>query len=245
MDDNSLAQALVEARDESRIQVDALVRVEQAILALGISALRHLGSSDRAIAKIFAVSRNRIPELARLDGLPAEPWARDLVRARWREAQLAASPWTENPEIGRCGELLELNGIAARGEHHDRMLDTSAAEFVHQHTGEKILLYVSHRVERIADGEAGRSCTLYGRYVVEHVEPSGPRTLCELGDFALPPDAGHFESCRERPTDRGSAQAAFTTVGRAIRRKYRILPADIGVVELVATEVCQQLAAAE
>lgn len=103
-------------------------------------------------------------------------------------------------------------------------LDTDAAEFVHQHSGEKVIIYSTQLWNGTPTVSAGQPVHWdhKGRYRIEFISAAGERGTINPADLGLTAADTEFDT--STPKRRGNHAATFNRILTAARRTYAILP---------------------
>ncbi|UQX13523.1 hypothetical protein [Candidatus Mycobacterium methanotrophicum] len=214
------------AADAQRRREEAEL-VEREILGLAYLAMRRHGFSDHYAASQLGHRPTELKSYAK-----AIRWftlehnvSRSQIEQLWRTARLAASTWFESETITSSRDVIFNNNI----DDIDyplpvSTLDTDGAEFVHQRTGEKLLVYCPQRwngTPTQSDGQHVR-WDHKGRYRIEFISAAGERGTLAPATLGLTEADTQFDT--STPKRRGDHATTFARIITAIRRTHAILP---------------------
>jgi hypothetical protein len=152
-----------------------------------------------------------------------------------------ASVWLQVDEVTTSAQVVERNGIdTGSWPLAVRALDTPGAEFAHQSSGQKIVVYSLQGRDGTPTivNDAIASWDYWGQYNVEFVARAGTHSPLDLSSFGLIPSAQTFRrrdsreelmakafpSASGRPAAGRSAAESFANIVAAIRRMCGPLP---------------------
>jgi hypothetical protein len=135
---------------------------------------QHLGSEPKALSESMGAVRT-LP--ITLTGLPDNGPQREVVQL-WDAARQAASPWLQVEDVAYSHQVVQRHAIdASPWPLSVGVLDLLAREFVHQHSGEALILYSLQRWKGtpryLPSGQPEWDLT--GRYNIEFVTVAGDR----------------------------------------------------------------------
>jgi hypothetical protein len=222
----AVVDALRGGIDEAQRQLERSQRLQRAVTGMAGLALRQRGLTDAYIEQLLGVEADVMTAAAgeaapMIDGV--HDWQlRAEIEQLWTTVRRRASVWFQTDDVETSCEVIRRNGIdTGSWPLSIEALDTPGAEFVHQTSGQKIVVYSlqgSNGTPTIVDGEI-RSWDNDGSYKVEFVSTAAGRSPLDLLSFGLAPAANKFRS------DRGDGPAeAFGLIVGAIRSICGPLP---------------------
>jgi hypothetical protein len=234
----AVVDALRGGIDEAQRQLERAQKIQRAITGMAVLTLRQRDLNDGYIAHLFGVDADILTAAtgeagAMIDG--AQDWQlRAEIEQLWTTVRRRASVWFQIDDVQTSSEVIRRNGIdTGSWPLSIEALDTPGAEFVHQTSGQKIVVYSlqsSNGTPTIVDGQV-HSCDNYGSYNVEFVSISAGRSPLDLMSFGLTAAANRFRG------DRGDgAGEAFGLIVAAIRRICGPLPPYADAVSLDAAD---------
>lgn len=218
--------------------------VTQHITALLAYGLREHAFTDSAIGEMLGISRNRVSDLVQQAKYPDfDAIGDDLA---FLQAQIATMylPMTRalggwvHTRTARSADIAADNNIALpdHWQGSPEGLDTAAAQFDNQDTGDRIVVYSLESQQGNPLLDQKKHCVGYdfkGKYRIDYraagAEPE-PMSLEELG---IRETSLLFGLRWPKPTERRYPDDAFANALRAIRSRYMIWPlpalvSDIG-----------------
>jgi hypothetical protein len=222
----AVVDALRGGVDEAQRQLERAQRIQRAIIGMAVLTLRQRDLSDGYIKQIFDVDADVLAAAARdadpmIDGV--QDWQlRAEIEQLWKSVRRRASVWLQSDDVATSSDVVRRTGIdTGSWPLPIEALDTPGAEFVHQTSGQKIVVYSLQGLNgtpTIVDGQI-RSWDNYGSYKVEFVSAAAGRSPLDLMSFGLSGAADRFHSQRG-----GGPRAAFGLIVAAIRRVCGPLP---------------------
>jgi hypothetical protein len=166
---------------EAQRQLERAQRVQRAITGMAVQALRQRRYTDSYIALLFGVDADTMTAATRdagpmIDGV--QDWQlRAEIEQLWTSVRRRASVWFQTEDVTTSCEVIRRNGIdTGSWPLPIEALDTPGAEFGHQISGQKIVVYSlqgQNGTPTIDDGHI-RSWDNQGSYRVEFVStPAG------------------------------------------------------------------------
>jgi len=222
----AVVDALRGGIDEAQRQLERSQRLQRAITAMAVLALRQRDFTDSYIGQLLGVDADVTTAAAR-EADPMIGGAHDWqLRAEaeqlWTSVRRRASVWLQTDDVETSCDVIRRNGIdTGSWPLPIEALDTPGAEFVHQTSGQKIVVYSLHGprgTPKIVDGQV-RYWDNHGFYRVEFVSTAAGRSPLDLTSFELVPGANTFRG----EVGDGPAEA-FGRVVEAIRRVCGPLP---------------------
>lgn len=225
-----IEQALTGAIAEAAARATEAAAVAHTTTAMAAAVLNGHGYSDRSIASVLNVSRNRIRDLIN-SATPNrhQGWAREWIDEIWAQAQQSASPWQLDDTLHFSCNIMESNEIPMIPNAHLTelsTLDTTGAQFINRATGDKLLVYSRQRWEGSPiEGAAPVTWDHRGWYVIERRDADGTSTPFDpQTDLGLPDGAQYFGRGWKKGHRVRRDGDAFDAIIRAIQQKYSILP---------------------
>ena len=222
----AVVDALRGGVDEAQRQLERAQRVQRAITGMAILTLRQRDLGDGYIKQIFDLDADVMAAATgetgpMIDGV--QDWQlRAEIEQLWTTVRRRASVWLQTDDVATSSEVIRRNGIdTGSWPLPIEALDTSGAEFVHQTSGQKIVVYSlqgSNGTPTIVDGQI-RSWDNYGSYKVEFVSAAAGRSPLDLLSFGLGGAANRFRS-----QGGNGHREAFGLIVAAIRRICGPLP---------------------
>jgi len=212
--------------DEAQRQLERAQHVEWAVIGMAALTLRsrglqQQGMTDAHIAHLLGIDEDRLTAAMQdvqleVDGTP--DWhLRVEIEQLWMSLRRRASVWFQTDEVDKSHQVVARNNVdISSWPLALEALDTPAAEFVHQTSGQKIIVYsLQGRLgtPTVVDGKL-RSWDGRGHYRVEFVSGPALRSPMDLMAFGLGPGANSF---RGQPDD-DSVSETFGLIVGAIRR---------------------------
>lgn len=202
---------------------------EHDVIGLAFLTMRQLGFSDHYIARELGHPRAELRAYAKaVRQLPSHiqdattPAARSQPELLWHAARCAASTWIESETITSSRDVIIANNIDdIEYPLPVATLDTDGAEFVHQRTGEKLIIYSPQRwkgTPTVVDGRP-TSWDHQGHYRIEFISAAGERGAMAPTLLGLTPEDTHFNARRRDDHD-----VTFARIVTALRRAHAILP---------------------
>jgi hypothetical protein len=233
------------AIDDAQRQLERARQVKLAVTALAITALRQRGLADRHIGRELDIDADALTAAAEhpdpaADGVP--DWElRAEIEQLWMAVRRQASVWMQVDEVTTSAQVVERNGIdPGSWPLAVRALDTPGAEFAHQSSGQKIVVYSLQARDGTPTivNDAIASWDYWGQYNVEFVARAGTRSPLDLSSFGLIPSAQTFRRRDSReelmakafpsasggPAAGRDAAESFANIVAAIRRMCGPLP---------------------
>ncbi len=199
--------------------------VENDLMGLSYLALRHQGLTEDYAARTLGVPLGELRAHARAAGLlggPEDAERRAAVEQLWDAARAQASDWVESTSVTLSWEAITANNIDDISYPLPiGSLDCCAAEFAHQRTGEKIVVYCPVRwkgTPAVVDGGPPR-WDYQGRYRIEFIAAAGERGSVRPASLGLTDADLDFDTSERR--DRHDV--TFDRIVTAVRRRYAIL----------------------
>jgi hypothetical protein len=238
----TVVDALRGTLDQAQRQLDHARRMQRAVIGLAGRTLQQRGLSDSFIRHQLGVDEDVLTEAMHEVGSAIDDVQDWQLRAEleqlWTTVRRRASVWFQTDDLQTSCEVIRHNGIDTESWPLSiDELDTPGAEFVHQITGQKILVYSlqgRHGTPTVVDGTI-RSWDNLGFYKVEFVSQGAGRSRLELGSFGLPPAAHQFNGQSGDGPD-----GAFGLIVTSIRRDCGPLPPYAEAARLSATEPSPQ-----
>jgi len=222
----SVVDALRGGIDEAQRQLERTQRIQRAITDMARLTLRQRGLTDVYIGLLLGAD----PDVTTAAGGEAGPtldgvqdWQlRAEIEQLWTSVRRRASVWFQTDDVTTSCEVIRRNGIDTGSWPLPlEALDTPGAEFVHQTSGQKIVVYSLQSLKgtpTIEDGQI-RSWDNSGRYKVEFVSTTAGRSPLDLLSFGLTSGATSFKNHRG-----GGPGEAFGLIVAAIRSVCGPLP---------------------
>jgi hypothetical protein len=212
--------------DEAQRQLERSQRLQRAITGMAGLALRQRGLTDAYIEQLLGVDSDLVTAAVpaagpMIDGV--HDWQlRAEIEQLWTTVRRRASVWFQTDDVETSCEVIRRNSIdTGSWPLAIEALDTPGAEFVHQTSAQKIVVYSLQSLNgtpTIVDGQI-RSWDSQGSYKVEFVSTAAGRSPLDLMSFGLTPATNKFRS------DRGDGPGeAFGLIVGAIRRICGPLP---------------------
>ncbi|OOK65201.1 hypothetical protein BZL29_7835 [Mycobacterium kansasii] len=235
------AQMITQAREvitEARRRETFAKTVTYIVAGTLARGLRDQCLSDRDIAEILTVSRNRIGHLVQVGIAPTVGAG---IRISDNRATFAAAvaeiygpvghtgPGWVQTRKARSGHICAENNVPIpRSYYAPAALDSYGAQFDNQHTGERILVYSLERYngQPLFDAE-GRYVKNdnRGEYCIDFCASTGARQPLPLEILGLTPADVRFGSgWPDPPTNSDDDTDVFRKVTSAVRRHYGIWP---------------------
>jgi hypothetical protein len=217
--------------DDARRRAQRAETVRRDVLGLSALALRQHGFSHANIADHLGARRALVAECARgvrpHIGPNDDEALRTDVEAVWNAIRKAASPWLQTDAVSTSRDVVRINDIDIGDSPLPvSELNTSGAEFVHQTSGEKIVVYSLQRWKGapiVHDGDI-TDWDRVGHYNVEFVAAAGERRPMNPARFGLTAGALTFVGrISVRPPDQDD-NVAFKRIVLALRRTYGAFP---------------------
>jgi len=233
------------AIDDAQRQLERARQVKLAVTAMAIAALRQRGLADGHIGRALDIDANALTAAAEhrdppADGVP--DWElRAEIEQLWMAVRRQGSVWMQVDEVTTSAQVVERNGIdTGSWPLAVRALDTPGAEFAHQSSGQKIVVYSLQGRDGTPTivNDAIASWDYWGEYNVEFVARAGTRSPLDLNSFGLIRSAQTFRrrdsraelvakafpSASAGPTAGRDAAESFANIVAAIRRMCGPLP---------------------
>ena len=213
--------------DQAQRQLERAQRIRRDITGMAALALRQQGLTDTHIKHLLGVDADFLTAAMRevhpMNDEVQDWQLRAQIEQAWTSVRRRASVWFQTDEVEKSYQVIQRNDIdTGSWPLQIEALDTPGAEFVHQTSGEKIVVYSlqgRNGTPTIVDGQIN-SWDNFGHYKVELVSAAAERGPLDLLSFGLPPGANKFRSHRgEDPPGQ-----AFGQVVGAIRRICGPLP---------------------
>jgi hypothetical protein len=240
------------ALDDAQRQLERAQHLKHAVTAVAITALRQRELSDGYIGSLLDLDTDALAAAADRRDLigGAQDWEiRAEIEHRWMAVRRQASVWMQIDEVTTSAQVVDRNGIdTGSWPLAVRALDTPGAEFIHQHSGQKIVVYSLQGRDGTPTivNNAIASWDHQGEYEVEFVSPEGLRSPLGLTAFGVVASMRQFRRPSQRdelmrqafpntggwPTIGRDATESFAALIAAIRRTCGPLPPYS---ELVAT----------
>lgn len=225
---HAVTTAVAQAR-HNRLEAE---QSERDVIGLAFLTMRQLGFSDHYIARELGHPRAELRTYAKaVRQLPpytqgaATPAARSQPELLWHAARYAASMWIESETITSSRDVIIANNIDdIEYPLPVTTLDTDGAEFVHQRTGEKLIIYSPQRwkgTPTVIDGRP-TSWDHQGRYRIEFISAAGERGALAPSLLGLTPEDTQFDT--SHPRRRDDHDLTFARIVTALRRAHAILP---------------------
>jgi len=222
----AVVDALRGGIDEAQRQLERAQRVQRAIIGMAVLTLRQRGLSDGYIKRIVDVDADVVAASIRETGPMTDgvhDWQlRAEIEQLWTTVRRRASVWLQTDEVDTSSEVIRRNGIdTGSWPLPIEALDTPGAEFVHQTSGQKIVVYSlqgSSGTPTVVEGQI-RSWDNYGSYKVEFVSAAAGRSPLDLMSFGLTGAANRFNNQGGK-----GPREAFGLIVEAIRRICGPLP---------------------
>jgi hypothetical protein len=236
----TVVDALRGILDQAQRQLDHARQIQRAVTGLAGRTLQQQDLSDKFIQQLLGIDEDVFTEAVREAG-PTVDEAQDWqVRAEleqlWLAVRRRASVWFQIDDVETSCEVVRHNVIETGSWPLSiEELDTPGAEFVHQISGQKIVVYSLHGrngTPTVADGKIS-SWDNTGFYKVEFISQGAGRSRLDLTSFGLSPGADRFNG-RRGPDE------AFGVIVGAIRRACGPLPPYAEAARLPATEPSPQ-----
>jgi hypothetical protein len=230
----AVVDALRGGIDEAQRQLERSQRLQRAITGMAGLALRQRGLTDAYIEQLLGVEADVMTEAGpMIDG--AHDWQlRAEIEQLWTTVRRRASVWFQTDDIAMSCEVIRRNSVdTGSWPLSIEALDTPGAEFVHQTSGQKIVVYSlqsANGTPTIVDGHV-RSWDNDGSYKVEFVSTAAGRSPLDLMSFGLAPATNRFRSNRG-----DGAGEAFALIVGAIRAVCGPLPPYAEVASLPAAD---------
>ncbi len=215
----AVVDALRGGIDEAQRRLERAQRLQRAIIGMAGATLRQRCLTDAYIEQLLGAEADATTAAA----TGAQDWQlRAEIEQLWTMVRRHASVWFQTDDVQTSCEVIQRTGIDTGGWPLPvEALDTPGAEFVHQTSGEKIVVYslqAPHGTPTIVDGQI-RSWDNLGSYKVEFVSAAAARSPLDLMAFGLTTAANRFRG------DRGDGPGeAFGLIMAAIRQMYGPLP---------------------
>ncbi|OHT73356.1 hypothetical protein BKG67_04925 [Mycobacteroides chelonae] len=237
------AEMIAQAREiigAARYRAGVIDRATKGVIASLACGLKEQGLTDKAVAEVLGVSRNRISEivaegmyLTAFDGVRIDDDAqrREItteVLQLYRPIATQPTGWVQ-VRAPRSGRLLEANGIQLPRMYQEipGELDTEAAEFVNRDSGERILVYSLERHHGTVLYDSDGKFIDYdfkGEYHIDLCSPTGGRQPLPLALLGIDQSDLKFgKGWTDLPRHRVEDDAFANAVG-AVRRYYGIWP---------------------
>jgi hypothetical protein len=226
-----IVEAVIAGAEEVRRRVERAESVQRDLIGMSALVLREQGFTDSYIAERLGMRPIDIAECTRLVrpriGPDCADPIRDEIEDLWRGIGRFASQWVQVDCVTLSREVVRRNGIDI-GDSPLSVgdLDTSGAEFVHQGSSEKIILYSLQRwngTPVIANGQFAGWDNV-GQYNVEFVSTTGERGTFDLPSLGLSPDVVSFSGDLTGRTGTQTVGDAFERIVLGIRRTYGVVP---------------------
>jgi hypothetical protein len=212
--------------DEAQRQLERAQRIQRAITGLAGLTLRQQGLTDSYIEQLVGVDADAMTAAMR-EAVPMSDGVQDWqlraeIEQLWTTVRRRASVWFQTDDVETSCQVIRRNAIdTGSWPLSIEALDTPGAEFVHQTSGQKIVVYSlqgPNGTPTIVDGQI-RSWDNYGSYKVEFVSIAAGRSPLGLMSFGLATGTTVFNGQRG-----GGAGEAFGVIVGAIRRIVGPLP---------------------
>jgi hypothetical protein len=236
----TVVDALRGTLDEAQRQLDHARQIQRAVTGLAARTLQQQDLSDKFIQQLLGIDED-VFTAAVLKAGPNADEAHDWqVRAEleqlWLTVRRRASVWFQIDDLETSCEVIR-NNVIDTGSWPLSIdeLDTPGAEFVHQISGQKIVVYSLHGrngTPTVVDGQVS-SWDNTGFYKVEFISQGAGRSRLELASFGLLPNANRFNGGR-------GPDEVFGVIVAAIRRACGPLPPYAEAARLSATEPSPQ-----
>ena len=222
----AVVDALRGGIDEAQRQLERTQRIQRAITDMASLTLRQRGLTDVYIGLLLGVD----PDVTTAAPGEADPtidgvqdWQlRAEIEQLWTTVRRRASVWFQTDDVATSCEVIRRNGIdAGSWPLPIEALDTPGAEFIHQTSGQKIVVYSlqgTNGTPTVVDGHV-RSWDNSGYYKVDFVSTTAGRSPLDLLSFGLISGATSFNSQRG-----GGPGEAFGLIVAAIRSVCGPLP---------------------
>ena len=239
----TVVDAVRGAVDDARRRLERAQRLKQAITAMAVHALRQRDLGDVQIQTLLGLDADTIAAASDRREPPdrgAQDWElRAEIEQLWLAVRRQASVWVQTDDLSTSAQVIERNGIdTGSWPLAVRALDSPGAEFVHQTSGQKIVVYSLQARDGTPQivNDAIVSWDYWGEYNVEFVSRAGARSPLDLGSFGLVSSARTFRrrSSREalmektfpthKPATGRDAAESFGAIITAIRRMCGPLP---------------------
>jgi hypothetical protein len=238
----TVIDALRGTLDHAQRQLDHARQIQRIVTGLAGLTLQQRGLSTSFIQHLLEVDKNVLTEAMHEVGPTIEEVHDWQLRAEleqlWTTVRRRASVWFQTDDLQTSCEVIRHNGIDTESWPLSiDELDTPGAEFVHQISGQKIVVYSlqgRNGTPTVVDGRI-RLWDSTGVYKVEFVSQGAARSRLDLGSFGLPPAAHRFSS---QPGD--GPDRAFGLLVTAIRRDCGPLPPYAEAARLSPTEPSPQ-----
>ena len=212
--------------DEAQHQLERAQRIQRAITGLAGLTLRQQGLTDAHIEHLVGVDADAMTAAMREAGPMSDgvqDWQlRAEIEQLWTTVRRRASVWFQTDDVETSCQVIRRNAIdTGSWPLSIEALDTPGAEFVHQTSGQKIVVYSlqgTNGTPTVVDGHV-RSWDNYGYYKVEFVSTTAGRSPLDLLSFGLTSGARSFNSHRG-----GGPGEAFGLIVAAIRSVCGPLP---------------------
>lgn len=224
---HAVTAAVAQAR-QTRLEAG---QSEHDVVGLAFLTMRQLGFSDHYIARELGHPKAELRAYAKaVRQLPSNnedttPASLSQPQLLWHAARHAASTWVESETITSSRDVIIANNIDdIEYPLPVSTLDTNGAEFVHQRTGEKLIIYSPQRwkgTPTVVD-DRPTDWDHQGRYHIEFISAAGERGALAPTLLGLTPEDTHFDTSHARRRD--DHDVTFTRLVTALRRAHAILP---------------------
>jgi hypothetical protein len=234
----TVVDALRGTLDDARRQLDHARQMQRAVTSLACRTLRQRDLGDGFIRQLLDLDDDVFAEAVHADGpmiAEAQDWqVRAELEQLWTTVRRRASVWFQTDDLETSCDVIRHNGIDTESWPLSiDELDTPGAEFVHQISGQKIVVYSlqgRNGTPTVVDGRI-RSWDSAGVYKVEFVSQGAARSRLDMAPFGLLPRDNSFNSHRG-----DGAEGAFGVIVAAIRRDCGPLPPFAEATRLMTTE---------
>jgi hypothetical protein len=234
----TVVDALRSTLDLAQRQLEHAQHIQRAITGMAGLTLRQQGLSDSFIQHLLGLDDDLLTVAMREAGPVIEGMGDWQLHAEleqlWTTVRRRASVWFQTDDVETSSEVIRHNVIdTGSWPLSIEELDTLGAEFVHQISGQKIVVYSlqgRNGTPTIVDGRI-RSWDDTGSYKVEFISPGIGPTRLDLVSFGLAYGAHTFHGRRGDGPD-----GAFGLVVAAIRRTCGPLPPYAEAARLSVTD---------
>lgn len=207
---------MIGALDDARARVEVAAHVERVVAGKVIGVLRAYGRSDRHIATVLGVSRNRLELLVRQCDLPLEQdWAGEWVDSIWAAVRVELGSWVRGP--GTAQRRKAVGGSGRRNETNsaERPWPPCAFEYRNIGNGDRILVYRDERPDTGPRGEP--ACHVpTENVVVLYLTRDGERRLLSMSEIGLPEGDQAIK-------DESSQHVVLARIRKAVERTFHVL----------------------